>query len=351
MSNPTFTFCIPNLNKIQYLPVCIESMLAQECEDWKCVFVDGYSTDGSWEYMQQFAFNPRFLLLRGLKQGMYADWNECLRHVDTEYLYFLTSDDTCYPTLVSKTITALDAYPEVDVCHFQFALIDDNGAIFRTSEEITQLDFELYVDVNKYPHRRSGLCEFFMHFVYRTVYRTITSLVFRRSLIPKMGGFSSLYGTVGDYDWGMRLGLFSDILYIPELLATWRVYEGQATQNLDSPLNRERRLKIAKSNFDLFIEMSGLYDLKKIPKKQIILQDFYDGCASSLLKKSNYQNSFELLKNLSTLARNYPYYPLRKIITRLSQGRLYKYQSYNIEFAQRLIEEYHLAWPPAPIDI
>ena len=125
MSKPRFTFCIPNLNKIQYLPACIESMLAQDCRDWKCVFVDGYSTDGSWEYMQQFAADPRFLLLRGLKQGMYADWNECLRHVDTEYFYILTSDDTCFPELMSRTVNALDAYPNVDACHFQFCLINE----------------------------------------------------------------------------------------------------------------------------------------------------------------------------------------------------------------------------------
>ncbi|NER52725.1 MAG: glycosyltransferase family 2 protein, partial [Symploca sp. SIO1A3] len=74
MGSPKFTFCIPNLNKIKYLPACIESMLAQDCQDWRCVFVDGYSTDGSWEYMEQFASDPRFLLLRGRQQGMYTDW-------------------------------------------------------------------------------------------------------------------------------------------------------------------------------------------------------------------------------------------------------------------------------------
>lgn len=346
MQNPRFTFCIPNLNKIEYLPACIESLLAQDCSDWRCIFVDGYSTDGSWEYIQQFASDPRFLILRGLKQGMYADWNECLRHVKTEYFYFLTSDDTCYPALISKTTNILDAHPDVDACHFKFALIDSTGAIIRSPEEITQESFDFYVDINQHIHKRSGICEFFMHFVYDTIYRTITSLVFRSRLIPKIGGFSSQYGSAGDFDWTMRLGLLTDVLYIPELLATWRIYEGQATQNLHSSLHRRRTLNLARSNLSL-LKANGLHKLKSSTLNQRgLLLNFNDGYATSLrremLSSKSLLNAFA---SLYTLLTNCPSYPLRKIINRLSQDRLFRYHGDKFAFAQSLINEYGLQCP------
>ena len=352
MSSYRFTFCIPNLNKIKYLPACIESMLSQDCPTWKCIFVDGYSTDGSWEYMQQFASDPRFMLLRGRQKGMYEDWNECLQHVDTEYFYFLTSDDTCFPELVSTSIAALDAYPDVDVCHFQFSTIDRVGNTIYMPEQIIQEQFDLYQQVNYSAHRRDGICEVIMHFVYGALYRTITSLVFRKKLLIKMKEFSSQYGSFGDYDWTMRLGLFTDILYIPKLLATWRVYEGQATQDLESAQNRKRLLDVATSNLVLLERMGKSSLLKKPLDRHSILFRFFEGLAASKKREILKTNSFRsLLFQWLLFIKNHPWYLVTRAIKILSRGRFYSVPHYfqRKERAQKVINEYGLSWPPKPI--
>ena len=346
MSNPRFTFCIPNLNKIEYLPVCIESMLAQDCPNWKCVFVDGYSTDGSWEYMQQFAFDPRFLLLRGLKQGMYADWNECLRYVDTEYFYFLTSDDTCFPELVSTTVTALDAYPDVDVCHFQFCLINETGEMVQSFESITRQQCDLYCEVNQYPHLRSGLCEFIMHFVYRAIYTTITSLVFRCNAIGYLKGFKTTCGVIGDYDWTMRLGLFTDVLYLPKLLATWRTYAEQATRESKRLDNQARLLEVAQDNLNYFISIKALEKLELSVQSHFLLADFHAQYASALYEQLFLGRTITDIKKyiyLSTL--NYPFYVIKKALNRLSLNMLYPYPVRK-DLARKSIQKHGLQWPP-----
>jgi glycosyltransferase involved in cell wall biosynthesis len=328
---------------MRYLPACIESVLAQDEQNWRCVFVDGYSTDGSWEYMQQFADDRRFLLRRGLRQGMYADWNECLRHVETDYFYFLTSDDTCFPTLVSTTIAALDAHPNLAACHFKFAWIDESGTITRSPETITQVHFDLYQEVNQHAHIRSGLGEFFMHFLYRNLYMTITSLVFRRSLIDKLQGFTSLYGAVGDYDWTMRLGLVTDVLYVPELLATWRVYQGQATDDCTSPQVTEKLLAIAQSNLDAFAQSKQAHQIKKPIDKNQILSDLLNEHAASLYRQIRQTKSTsEAQKALYLAFKHYPLYPAKKILRRLSGNRLYSYQPEKAAIAHQWIEQYGL---------
>lgn len=326
----------------------------QDYQNWRCVFVDGYSTDGSWEYMQQFSSDPRFLLLRGRQKGMYEDWNECLQHINTEYFYFLTSDDTCFPDLASTTIKALDTYRDIDICHFQFSTIDESGKTIQTPEVIIQNEFDLYQQVNQYAHRRDGICEFFMHFIYGPLYRTVTSLVFRKRLLAKIKPFSSQYGSIGDYDWSMRLGLHSDILYTPKLLATWRVYHGQATQGMESSKNKQAALKIANSNLNRFEELGRVSSLKKQLDKDLILSNLSDEFSSASYQEIISKKQFPdfLFKGL-LFAANHPNYLLTRTVKYISGGKFYSVPFYfrRKEFAQRLIKEYGLKWPPEPISI
>lgn len=345
MSSPRFTFCIPNLNKIQYLSACIESMLAQDCPDWKCVFVDGYSTDGSWEYMQQFASDPRFLLLRGLKKGMYADWNECLRHVKTEYFYFLPSDDTCFPSLVSTTVTALDRYLDIAACHFQYAMIDESGEIIQSPEEITISKLTLYTEANHKMHRRSGICEFMMQFVYCAPYTSMTSLVLRSSLIDKLQGFKTIYGHAGDFDWTMRLTLLTDILYIPKLLATWRVCEGQVTQQTSPVKYTEITLAIASDNLEAFIESEKNYFKSPINSYQL-LSDYLDSYLYGIYMQIFQNKDLPIgLIRLLRFAAKFPLFFPRKILRKISFNRIFP-RIDKLAKAQILIRRHDLLWPP-----
>jgi glycosyltransferase involved in cell wall biosynthesis len=341
---PQFTFCIPNLNKLKYLPDCIQSMLDQDAGDWCCVFVDGYSTDGSWEYMQQFAGDRRFKLLRGKRQGMYQDWNECLRNVKTEYFYFLTSDDTCFPRLVSSTVAALDLYPSIRACHFQYAFIDDAGHTTHTPEQVIESNFAIYQEPNRQAHIRSGLCEFMLHFVYRSIYRTMTSLVMRRSLIEQLQGFSSQYGSVGDFDWTMRMCLHTDVLFIPELLATWRLYDAQATQLAGDEKLVAHTVAVALKNLDLFLDAAAGQDLDPVRLRTRIENDH----ASAIVRSLNSGQLPSTVKQLAKLLRNYPLYPLKKLLNKGVSRAYFPYDDNNA-FALSLIDQYQLDWPPQPV--
>jgi glycosyltransferase involved in cell wall biosynthesis len=347
MGTPRFTFCVPNLNKCEFLPACIESILAQTSSEWQCVFVDGYSTDGSWEYMQKFASDPRFLLLRGRKLGMYDDWNECLQYVDTEYFYFLTSDDVCYSQLVQRTISMLDMYSTIDVCHFQCNLIDQNGKILGKTDDLFGADF-IYSDINQYTHCRSGLCDFFMHFVYRALYTSITALVFRKSLIEKLKHFRTDFGTFGDFDWTMRMCLFTDIVYIKETLSTWRSYEHQATRLVSSFQYHDWSQDIAISNFKLFFLINNEHSLdKKINKyKKVFLTKFHDEYIAAFLRASlASENIFVFWFRLHSVLLNDPFYLLRRINAHINR-RLHLNKEWRSELAFRVISDLGLKWPP-----
>jgi hypothetical protein len=243
-----------------------------------------------------------------LKKGMYADWNECLKYIDTDFFYFLTSDDTCYPQLVSTTTKALDAYPDIDVCHFNFNYIDETGQVTKTPKEITQEQCGFYSQVNEYAHIRDGLCEFFMHFAYRAIYTTITALVFRHRLIEQLQGFKTTCGPIGDYDWTMRMGLFSNTLFIPEILATWRLYGEQATRQTTRLAAAERLLQVAQENLTTYGKSSLFCSLKRPLNTKALLQDFHQRCAAGLVASLTSRGTTvpNRLIALLELGRRYP---------------------------------------------
>ncbi len=181
---------------------------------------------------------------------------------------------------------------------------------------------------------------------------TITSLVFRRSLIEKMQEFTSLYGAVGDYDWTMRLGLFTDVLYIPELLATWRVYQGQATGDHMSPQVTERLLAIAQKNLHAFLQSDRGETLKPPINPRRILADLQNDHAASLYKQVRVRQPMsETLRAAYQAVQHYPLYPYRKLLRRLSGNRLFSYQPKKGAIAQQWAKQYGLQWPPQRVEL
>ncbi|MGA7937464.1 MAG: hypothetical protein WCA35_28190, partial [Kovacikia sp.] len=247
-------------------------------------------------------------------------------------------------------IAALDTYPDLEACHFKFTWIDETGAITRTPETITQVHFDLYQEANQHAHIRSGLCEFFMHFLYRNLYMTITSLVFRQSVIAKLAGFTSRYGVVGDYDWTMRLGLVTDVLYLPELLATWRVYPGQATGDCASPQVTEALLAIGKANLGRGIQSDLDRPIKQPIDQKQLLSDLHKEHAASLYKRIRQATSIAEVGSAAYLAlKPYPLYPVQKLLRRLSGNRFYSYHPEKAAIALEWIEHYGLLWPPLKV--
>lgn len=83
------------------------------------------------------------------------------------------------------------------------------------------------------PHKRSGALEFLVHVgLDCPSWTTITSVVFRRSLLRNTCLFRTDCGTSADRVWAMRTALCGDTLSIPECLATWRQHSRQASRKM-----------------------------------------------------------------------------------------------------------------------
>jgi len=225
--------------------------MAQTLTDWELIVCDSYSDDGSWEYLQQFADDERVKLYQVPKEGLYAGWNECLERAIGEYVYIATMDDTCEPDFLERMVEALgkaeggkpkvegdnlSRQRPVDVAVCGLDIIDEDGKLVL-DHSLVRWPKKLYGSWMETPHLRDGATEFILHACLGIIWGSITAVMFRRSLLGRIGFFRTDRGSQADEEWEMRASLASDIVYVPEKLATWRVHGKQATSNL-KPMNR-----------------------------------------------------------------------------------------------------------------
>lgn len=98
---------VPVFNAEEYLPACLDSVLAQTLEDFEIIVVDDGSADGSRAIAQGYAERDdriRVISQPNRRQG--AARNHGLREAIGEYVYFLDADDMMAPDLLETCYRA-----------------------------------------------------------------------------------------------------------------------------------------------------------------------------------------------------------------------------------------------------
>lgn len=232
MVNPLVSIALPNLNNRRFLVDRLESILAQSYQHWELIIVDSYSDDGAWELIQEYAVkDSRFRISQAPREGIYPGLNRCLRQVEGQYVYIATSDDTMDPGCLEKMVAALEANPDCGICHVCLRVIDENGDTIDGKWRRFPVSkyFGPLMDV---PHIRRAPHDGILHCGVYTVYTSLTQFLTRRSVFDEAGLFRSDYGSEGDFEWAMRATLVHSTVHLPEELATWRMYQEQATARL-----------------------------------------------------------------------------------------------------------------------
>lgn len=91
---PLVSVVVPAYDVAAYLPVCLDSLLAQSLRDLEVVVVDDGSPDDSGEIAERYAANdPRVRVVHIENRGLGAARNEGIQHATGSYLGFCDADD------------------------------------------------------------------------------------------------------------------------------------------------------------------------------------------------------------------------------------------------------------------
>lgn len=128
-AHPKISIVTPTRNCAQYLPQCIESVLAQGYDNFEHIIVDGASTDNTVEILKSY---PHIKWISEPDHGEAEALNKALKLATGDILTWLNADDYYVGHNVYKSVIATRAaHPEADVFFGNTLIIDDDENILE----------------------------------------------------------------------------------------------------------------------------------------------------------------------------------------------------------------------------
>jgi glycosyltransferase involved in cell wall biosynthesis len=216
-SKPIFSVLLPTYNHGCFLRESIESVLRQTESSFELIVVDNGSTDHTPDVLDAILDNRIVRLKVQDNAGPSPALNMAYEHSRGRYLCFFTGDDLMMPQKLAQQRAYLDSHTHVDVLGTWIELADSSGT------KISGHSMESWMNQNPDFNQTST-------WIWNNPMAAPT-LVFRRSVFEKIGGFAPSLMYIQDWDFLIRChasGL--NIECLPQTLLRYRVH----TSNLSS---------------------------------------------------------------------------------------------------------------------
>jgi GT2 family glycosyltransferase len=227
MTHPWLSVVMPTYNGERYLRETFASLAEQDERGFECVVVDGGSTDGTSDIIDEFA---RELDVRLFVRPEFPNWvgktNFAFREAAADHVCMLHSDDRWLPGRAAAIRGALQRHPDVALVLNPSVLIDEEGRTVGRWRCPLEPEPTIY--------SADALLEHLMvqNFV------AIPAPVFRRDAALAVGGIDPLLWYTGDWDFYLKLARTGTTLYLDEMLTSFRLHGSSLTMtgsaNLDA---------------------------------------------------------------------------------------------------------------------
>lgn len=134
---PKFSLIVPVYKVEEYLPKCIESVLAQKNQDFELLLIDDGSPDRCGEICDDYAarYPDKILAIHQSNGGAGAARNHGIRLSKGEYILFLDSDDSISADLLSDLAAVIDREP-VDLILYGARVEKDGKEVGQLHEDV-----------------------------------------------------------------------------------------------------------------------------------------------------------------------------------------------------------------------
>jgi glycosyltransferase involved in cell wall biosynthesis len=208
---PLVSILMPVFNGERFLQEAISSLEKQTCRAWELIAVLDGCSDTS-ELILRDQQDPRIRIITlPSRQGISRALNQGLAACRCELVARFDADDICMPERLETQIEVLRKRPSVAVLGSAAILIDQNSRavgsrLVRTGTRRIRLGL-LFRNQLIHP-----------------------SVMFRRSIVVKAGGYDEQSDRLEDYVLWLRLLTLSEIDNLSKPLIAYRLHPGQFTQ-------------------------------------------------------------------------------------------------------------------------
>ncbi len=218
MTEPAISVAMSVYNNEPYLPAAIESVLAQDFGDFEFLILNDGSKDGSREVIDGYAAkDSRIRPIHRENKGLIASLNEIIDNARAPLIARMDGDDMSKPNRFSHQLAFLEANPDHGVVGTWMDVIDEHGEPWPERQA-------------EYPITHDG----FMAAIGKGRLISHPSVIMRRDLVRKVGGYRAMYRHCEDIDLWLRLSEITRICSIAEPLYVYRRYDMQVSYHHSS---------------------------------------------------------------------------------------------------------------------
>lgn len=208
---------IPLYNKRDSIKTTIESVLHQTFTDFEVIVVDDGSTDGSGEIVKSINDN-RIYYVRKENGGVSSARNYGLKLVKSELVALLDGDDLWDSEYLEQMMALIGETPD--------AVLWGSGYRIQQTEER-----EAKVQVFSLPSNYRGYVNNYFDVACHNTLFTSSSVVLRKSVILKNGGYDESLIRGEDVDLWFRLALNGRVAFLNKPMVTYCWYASNRAMN------------------------------------------------------------------------------------------------------------------------
>ena len=240
-NSPLITFIIPCYNVEKYLPMCLDSILLQQFENWEAIIVNDGSLDNSGIIADNYAsIDGRIFVIQQSNQGVSIARNAGLEKATGKWIWFIDSDDYIVPNAVGVLVPAIQSitYDTIffGLKHCYNGVIEDRDLLVDPISDKSKQEFLQTVHCYTNP-----------------------TMLFSRSIIEKHKlRFTPGLRMAEDLEFQYKYLIHSNkLLQIPECLYVYQHRDGSATTNSQSAINNVKDCFQVAKNLQNYILVNG----------------------------------------------------------------------------------------------
>jgi glycosyltransferase involved in cell wall biosynthesis len=223
---PEVSVVIPAYNAERFIAETLRSVQAQTFRDFEVLVVDDGSTDRTASIVD--AFGPPIRRLQQKNGGVSRARNAGSAAATGRFVAFLDADDLWDPPKLERQVELLRSRPDVGFCYPGVRRIGADGQVrqVESAREYTDLCRELLLHSS-------------------VVTSACSSMMVRRDVLERAGGFDPAFSQCADWDFLIRLSLVTPGAALPKPLVSYRTFAGNMSSDV-SHLERDTFAVLAK---------------------------------------------------------------------------------------------------------
>ena len=221
---------VPVYGVANYLPKCVDSLLAQDISDYEIILVDDGSPDECPQICNQYAEQySNIKVIHQANAGLSAARNSGIAVAQGEYIMFVDSDDYLLPNVLGTLMEQVER-DNLDVLRFRYQNVRESGEVFVPHEGMK-------TDYNNYSSEHTDGLTFLNDRMWVQCY--VVQFLVRREIVLQEQFTPGIY--FEDTDWTPRMLLRTKRVASTDLVVynyLWR--EGSITLS-QKDINKMRK--------------------------------------------------------------------------------------------------------------